>query len=303
MNQNFITTIMFLIVVFTISCNSSNTNINDLNSNQNQENNSTKYPIDVLNSNGENVRIYEKPEKMIILDSAAVEILFAIGQGDKIVGTHSFVTHPEQAKQIPKVGDAFSINIEKIIAQEPDLVYIFFDKFAEDLNKNQLKVLYIKTLENNFSNISDQILMWGKITGNKDSAIKLSEKFHNQIENIKSKINYQAESPKIFIDTTDLWTSGPNTLMGEVLELLNLYNIAHDISGYAQLNPEIIIDRNPDFIITPNPNTFKNNPAFKEITAVKNNKIFTLPSDALSVPGPRFTDGINELASLIYPEW
>ena len=62
----------------------------------------------------------------------------------------------------------------------------------------------------------------------------------------------------------------------EVIELLNLSNIAHDISGYAQLNPEIIIERNPDFIITPNPSTFKNNPAFQEISAVKNNKIFTL---------------------------
>ena len=305
MKNNLIATMMFFIVALsiTVACNSSNTDSNQLNSNQNQKNDTTKYPIDILDSNGENVRIYEKPEKIIVLDSAAVEILFAIGQGDKIVGTHSFVTHPEEAKQIPKVGDAFSINIEKIIEQEPDLVYIFFNKFAEDLNKNQLKVLYIKTLENDFSNISDQILMWGKITGNQDSAIQLSEKFQDQIENIQSKINYQSESPKIFIDTTDLWTSGPNTLMGEVLELLNLSNIAHDISGYAQLNPEIIIERNPDFIITPNPSTFKNNPAFQEISAVKNNKIFTLQSDALSVPGPRFPEGINELASLIYPNW
>ena len=303
--NKFITTIIFLIVLcsITISCDSSNNNINELNSNQNQESNSTKFPIDILDSNGENVRIYERPTKMIILDSAAVEILFAIGQGNKIVGTHSFATHPQEAKQIPKVGDSFSINIEKIIEQDPDLVYIFFDKFSNDLSKHQLKVLYIKTLENNFSNISDQILMWGEITGSKDSAIKLADKFNNQIENIKSKIDYNAKSPAIFIDTTDLWTSGPNTLMGEVLELLNLSNIAHDISGYAQLNPEIIIERNPDFIITPNPNTFRDNPAFKEISAVKNNKIFTLKSDALSVPGPRFIDGINELASLIYPGW
>ena len=170
MKNNLIATMMFFIVALsiTVACNSSNTDSNQLNSNQNQKNDTTKYPIDILDSNGENVRIYEKPEKIIVLDSAAVEILFAIGQGDKIVGTHSFVTHPEEAKQIPKVGDAFSINIEKIIEQEPDLVYIFFNKFAEDLNKNQLKVLYIKTIENDFSNICDLILLWGKIKGKKN---------------------------------------------------------------------------------------------------------------------------------------
>tara|TARA_Y100001960_G_C14670689_1_gene825814 strand:- start:378 stop:1289 length:912 start_codon:yes stop_codon:yes gene_type:complete len=303
MNKISIKTIMFFILLITtnIACNSITPTDNNLNSNLSSE--QTKYPIDILDSNGENIRIYEPVQKMIVLDSAAVEILFAIGEGDKIVGTHSFISHPEEAKQIAKVGDAFSINIEKIIEQEPDLVYIFFDKFAEELNKNNLKVLYIKTLENNFSNISDQILMWGKITNSTNEAKKLTQQFNNQIETIKSKINYNNESPKIFIDTTDLWTSGPNTLMGEVLELLNLSNIAHDISGYAQLSPEIIIERNPDFIITPNPKTFLDNPAFKEVSAIKNKQIFTLKSDALSVAGPRFPEGINELASLIYAEW
>ncbi|MQG18583.1 MAG: hypothetical protein FI687_02250 [SAR202 cluster bacterium] len=303
MNKISIKTIMFFILLITtnIACNSITPTDNNLNSNRSSE--QTKYPIDILDSNEENIRIYEPVQKMIVLDSAAVEILFAIGEGDKIVGTHSFISHPEEAKQIAKVGDAFSINIEKIIEQEPDLVYIFFDKFAEELNKNNLKVLYIKTLENNFSNISDQILMWGKITNSTNEAKKLTQQFNNQIETIKSKINYNNESPKIFIDTTDLWTSGPNTLMGEVLELLNLSNIAHDISGYAQLSPEIIIERNPDFIITPNPKTFLDNPAFKEVSAIKNKQIFTLKSDALSVAGPRFPEGINELASLIYPEW
>ena len=41
------------------------TDSNQLNSNQNQKNDTTKYPIDILDSNGENVRIYEKPEKII----------------------------------------------------------------------------------------------------------------------------------------------------------------------------------------------------------------------------------------------
>ena len=136
MNKISIKTIMFFILLITtnIACNSITPTDNNLNSNRSSE--QTKYPIDILDSNEENIRIYEPVQKMIVLDSAAVEILFAIGEGDKIVGTHSFISHPEEAKQIAKVGDAFSINIEKIIEQEPDLVYIFFDKFAEELNKN-----------------------------------------------------------------------------------------------------------------------------------------------------------------------
>ena len=91
------------------------------------------------------------------------------------------------------------------------------------------------------------------------------------------------------------------TLVGEVFELLNLRNIASDISGYAQLSPEVIVDKNPHVILTTDRNAILDNPAFANVAAVRNGQVFDLNSTLLSVAGPRFVDGIEELAQLVYP--
>ena len=63
----------------------------------------------------------------------------------------------------------------------------------------------------------------------------------------------------------------------------------------------IIVEKNPQIIITPNPEVFLENKAYENVSAVKNNKIYSLQSDGLSVPGPRFPDGIIEIAKFMYP--
>ena len=110
------------------------------------------------------------------------------------------------------------------------------------------------------------------------------------------------EGPSVFQDVGGLWTPGPDTLIGQVFEVLKMRNIAHDISGYAQLSPEIIVERDPDVIISSSADDMGGNPAFAGVTGVKNGRIFTPSSDALSIAGPRFVEGIEELARWVYPD-
>ena len=86
-----------------------------------------------------------------------------------------------------------------------------------------------------------------------------------------------------------------------MFDLLKLRNIAHDVSGYAQLSPEVIVERNPQIIITGEPESLTDNPTFQNVLAVRNGHIFGLQSTLLSVAGPRFVEGIEELARLVYP--
>ena len=88
------------------------------------------FPLVITDSNGNDITIEEPPQRIIAFDSAAVEILFAIGEGHRIVGTHSFVSYPPETEGIPRVGDAFNMNFEKVVEQEPDLVYIFLIDFS-----------------------------------------------------------------------------------------------------------------------------------------------------------------------------
>ena len=138
--------------------------------------------VTVTDSDGAEVAFDTPPERMVVYDGAAVEMLFAIGQGHRIVGTHSFVTYPPETESIAKVGDAFNMDIEAIVALEPDLVYVFYDRFNEDLERAGLKVLYIQSLSHGFREVSDQIRMWGAITGATEDAEAVASDFDARVD-------------------------------------------------------------------------------------------------------------------------
>ena len=261
-----------------------------------------KYPIAIMSSDNEIVTFASPPKRIITFDSSSVEILFDIGESEKVVATHAFATHPKPVAYIPKVGDAFNLDLEAIIALEPDLVFVFYESNVEPLRNIGLKVLYIETLDHDFEKTTELMEMWGRITNNMPGAAKSIKTFNENIESIRQKVDSVTEGPRIFQDVGGLWTPGKNTLVNEVFNLLKTDNIAKEIDGYAQISPEIVVEKNPEIILTPNPQVFLDNQAYKNISAVKNRKVYSLKSNSLSVPGPRFPNGIREIAALIYPE-
>ena len=259
------------------------------------------FPFSVTDSDGNEVTFDAPPERIVAFSSAVLEMLFAIGEGDRVAATHDFAAYPPEADDLPRVGDAFNMNIEAIVELEPDLVFVFYPRFNEDLARAGLKTLYLETLDYGFLQVADEIRLWGRVTGNPDGAELTAAAFERHVDELKATLEPQEGGLRVFQDVGGLWTPGDDTLMGEVFEMLKLDNIAHDLEGYAQLNPEVIVERDPDIIITTDPATFTDNPAFAEVSAVKSGRVLSLPSDNLSIAGPRFVEGIEELARLVYP--
>ena len=260
------------------------------------------YPFKIIDSSGDSIEFKKPPNRIVAFDAVALETIFRLGKGAKIVGTHDFVSYPPEAENIVRVGGAFNMNIEAIVGLNPDLVFVFSDQNIGNLKNAGLKVLYIKSLNNDFSKILDEIIMWGMILNVENKAEEIVLDFEKRLNKIETTVENLNINQTIFQDVGDLWTPGRNTLMDDVFVLLNLSNIALDVEGYAQISREVIVDRNPDLIITLDSDTITKDPAFNEISAVENNRVYTLPSNALSIGGPRFINGIEELALLIYPE-
>jgi len=261
-----------------------------------------QFPISVIDRNGDAVRFDAPPERIVAFDSAAVETLFVIGEGHRVVGTHEYITHPPEAENIAKVGDAFNMDIEAIVDLNPDLVFIFYSSFEQQLEDAGLKVLMMENVDDDYIKMSDNFRMWGAITGAVQRAEILSTDFERRISLIEETLAPYKIGPSVFQDVGGMWTPGNNTLVGKVFQSLKLQNIAHDVDGYIQFSPEIVIERNPQYIIAPYwEDNFTHNPAYAEVLAVKNGTVLTPNWDYLDVAGPRFILGMEELAKAIYP--
>ena len=261
----------------------------------------TPAPVVVTDTNGKPVQFDTPPERMVVYDGAAVEMLFAIGEGHRVIGTHSYVTYPPETASIPKIGDAFNMDIEAIVALEPDLVYVFYDRFNEDLERAGLRVLYIKSLSDGFTEVANQIRMWGLITGGTGEAGKLAGKFDARVAAIEERLDDVESAKTIYSHGLEWWTPGRKTLVNDVFELLKLHNIA-DFEGYQQISPEVVVAANPD-IIMGSIEDVTGEPALSGLPSAAPDRIFTLSeANSFSVAGPRFIDAVEEMAAWAYPD-
>ncbi len=258
------------------------------------------FPYTATGTDGAEVVFESAPERIVAFDGAAVEMLFAIGEGHRVIATHSYVTYPPETESITKVGDAFNMDIEAVVGLDPDLVFVFFPRFSEDLARTGLEVLYIETVSDDFGKIPQYINMWGGITGNPEAAEQVSSAFEARVETIRAALEGVESGPSVYQHGSGWWTPGNNTLMQAVFELLKLDNIA-DFDGYQQISPEVVVAMDPDLIIG-DPDGVSGEPALAELGAVKEGRIINLTSGTLAVAGPRFVEGVEELARLVYPE-
>ena len=288
--------IILLLLVFLIGCSESKT--------QDKISLSEDAQISLFSDDGERLILDKIPKRIIAFDAATVEILFKLGMGENIIGTHGFAKYPPEAENIEKLGDSFNINLEKVIELDPDLFFTFSVNSIKQLREANIPV-YFKKSPRNISQILERITMWGNITGKQIEAQDLVESLQSKLNVIKSFINNRDsdKKPLIFHDVGDYWTTGNDTFVGSIYQMLNVDNIAFDITEWKQISQEQIVSRNPDIIIT----TFKEGPekyysikAFSNINAVKNKKVYFLEPTVISVEGPRIISAIETLAKWIY---
>ena len=260
-----------------------------------------EFPVSIPDRYGKEIIFDKAPERIIAFDSAAIETLFAIGEGHRVVGTHDYVIYPPEAGDVMRVGDAFNMDIEAVLNLEPDLVYLFYPPYKEQLEDAGLKVLLIETIEDDFKKMAGHFRMWGAITGAVNKAETLAEDFEARVEIIEAALAPFESGPSVFQDVGGFWTPGNDTLVGNVFEVLKLVNIASEVKGYAQFSPEVIVERNPQYIISSYDDIYSTDPAFAQVLAIKNRAVFVPDEDYLSVSGPRFILGVEEMARVIYP--
>jgi len=140
--------------------------------------------------------------------------------------------------------------------------------------------------------------MMGVMFDRKPRARLLIEDIERRINNVSN--NIKGERPKVFVQLFDDPLVTVSSFIGDLIELAGGKNIAWDVKQDAGLfSYEVLIERNPDIIITCGFSEDMNLPP--SINAVKNNRIYKdMDPNILLRPGPRAIDAIEQLNRLFY---
>ncbi|ENI8648256.1 ABC transporter substrate-binding protein [Listeria monocytogenes] len=262
--------------------------------------------IEVTDATGNTITLEEAPTKIVSLMPSNTEILFALDLGDKVKGVTAYDDYPKEAQKVEKVTST-SVDTEKIIAIKPDLVLghesmLATEKDAYQLLKDAGINVFVVPDATDLKAAEKSIITVGKLTGKEKEAKKVTDSMEEQKVAIEKKAKELKTSPKVWIEISpDLYTAGKGTFMNEMLELAGGTNVVTE-SGFIPYNEEKVVELQPDIILSVYPDakaTIQKRAAWKDIPAVKNDKIYEMDANKLSRPGPRLLEGAADIQAVL----
>ena len=252
--------------------------------------------------------------RVVSLAPNLTEIVFALGMGDHLVGVTEHCNYPPEAKTKPKLGGLKNINIEAVLAQEPDLVLATRDgnelELLDKLSELGLKVRSYQP--ENLDQVLDTILEVGIELDRKEQAQKLVADLEKQKQLIEKSVKDAPAVPVfLFFQREPLIAAGAGSFANDLIKKAGGVNLAEDARiPYPHYSLEIVLEKFPEVIIDVSMSEFPGAQAeaerwwgkWRDIPAVKNHRIYVLNSDLITRPGPRLFQGLLELAKILHPE-
>jgi len=236
--------------------------------------------------------VAEAPKKpsIIALSPHIVEMLYDIGAGEQIIGTTAFADYPEQAKNIPVIGNYLRLQIEKVITLQPDFIIAWKSGNPSDdlarLKKLGFKILYSQP--NSFDDIAKEMREFGRITGHEKQAEVQAQRLMKALGLIKSAYQNKAAITVFY----ELW-SRPLTTIAQgswPQQFLNICRADNPFkradTQYPQVNIETVLQTPIQLIIQPLSVNQSDKKGFNWhdwsiIPAVKNKQIIQPNADAM----------------------
>lgn len=265
---------------------------------------------------GRQVTLDSLPERIVSMSPSNTEVLFAVGAGDLIVGRDDFSDYPSEALDIPSIGSTYGdLNTEVIVEMEPDLVLAAGITPEEHIAALESVDLNVFVLGNpaDFGGLFENLRTAGRITGHEAEAEALASDLETRFDTIVERME-GVEPVSVFyeVDGTDPsspWTTGSGTFQDLAIDLAGGANIFSDVEGWAQVNLEEILVRDPAVIVFADgsfvPTTvdsLKQRSGWAGITAVQNDQVYSMDTDLLDLPGPRLVLGLETMAEILHPE-
>ena len=247
-------------------------------------------------------------QRIIALAPHAVELLYMLGAGDRIVATTEYADFPEAAKDIPRIGGYSGIQIERVLELKPDLI-IAWKGGNKDQDIEQMQALGLPvylSITKRLDDIPKEMLSLGNKLGLQKTAQQHANAFNLKLKQLRDE-NKDKPNVKVFYQ---LWSEplramAAGSWINELITGCGGVNIFDDGAlDYPQVSIETVLLQKPDVIIIPSQHGSKIEAGDKwadwpEIPAVKNKHIYFINGDILHRFSGRILLGMQAVCDVL----
>lgn len=256
------------------------------------------------------------PQRIVCLTTETVEVLYALGEQDRIVGISGYTVRPPEArKEKPKVFAFTSGDIEKILAVTPDLVLTFSDlqsEISRDLIKAGIPVYAFNT--RSVEDILGMIETVGRLVGAEARALEIVAGLEKQIADARAiaaeRFALTGKKPRVYFEEWDEPLISGIRWASELIEIAGGEDVFAEqarspLAKDRRPTPEAVIAAAPDIIIGSwcgkhfRPERVAARPGWQAIPAVNTHAMHEIKSAIILTPGPvAISEGLPALLKI-----
>ena len=262
---------------------------------------------------GRTVSLPDDPQRVVSLAPSITEIIFALGQQDRLKGVTIYSDFPEDAAKLPRVGSYVNLDLERIVALKPDLCIAIKDGNPKAVVKRleSLKIPVYAVDPRNLDAVMQTVLEIGNLLNAGENAKALVQGMRFRIQRVKSQVAKAAHRPGVFfqIGISPIVSVGANTFGHELIGIAGGKNLAAGPTTYPRFSQEQVLALAPEIFIISSMDRAEAFDCVKakwnrwsDLPAVRNERIFLVDSNLFDRPSPRLVDALELLVRLIHPE-
>jgi len=254
------------------------------------------------------------PRRIVCLTEEPTEVLYAIGEQDRIVGISGFTVRPPRArKEKPKVAAFTSAKIGEILKLEPDFVIGFSDiqaDIARDLIAAGIEV-WISN-HRSVAGILDYIRRLGAIVGAAEKAQALAQRAAAHIDEVERAAARLPLRPRVYFEEWDEPMISGIRWVAELIRSAGGDDVFPELAEKSLARDRIIADpadvvgRRPDLVFGSwcgkkfRPERVAQRPGWHAIPAVRDGELHEIRAPIILQPGPAaLFDGLDALHGVI----
>ena len=247
------------------------------------------------------------PRRIVSLNPATTEILFAIGAGDRVVGRTHWDNYPPAALAVPDLGDGIRPNVEAVLGAHPDLVLLYGSADNRAV-ADRLRQAGITTVALKIDRIADfgrLTNVIGRLVGAESTARVVVDSVNGTLARVASATR-SLPHPRVFLHAWNrpIITLGGGSFVSELVSIAGARNIYDSIPApSAPVAIEDIVKRDPDVVLA-GPEAVKQilaDPSWRVVRAVREGHVLAYDTSVVFRPSVRLGEGAVSFARLLHP--
>ena len=251
------------------------------------------------------------PQRIVCLSAEHVEICYALGAGDRVVGVPGTAHRPPQARDKPKVGGFTTFRADRILELEPDLVLAFSDLQA-DISAELIRAGLPVFCSNprSVDEILATIIMVGGVLGLEKPARDLVQDMRDEIRQVREFSAVWPDRPRVYFEEWHDPLIAGIRWVSEVIEIAGGRDIFSELREKVSARERVVesgevVRKDPQIILASwcgkpvDVEAIRKRPGWEAVSAVKTGRIHEVDGADILSPGPSVLAGLRHIHEII----